>query len=70
MVALAWLIIMTLRLSPAATPGRATIAGQVVSDEFSILLSLFLYVPGVSDGRKKKRGQTKHWKKPRKVCYI
>jgi hypothetical protein len=38
MVALAWLIvstIMTLRLS-AATPGRATIAGPVVSDEFSM----------------------------------
>jgi hypothetical protein len=71
MVALAWLIIMTLRLS-AATPGRATIAGRVVSDEFSmrwcdVHFSVSLRTR-VSDEWEKKWGRTKHWKKE-KECY-
>ena len=77
MVALAWLIIMTLRLNAAAaTYDRATIAEPVVSDEFSMrmvrrpffFLCLFTY-QGFQTNGKKKLGQTKHSKKKKGECY-
>ena len=78
MVALAWLIIMTLRLNAAAaTYGRATIAEPVVSDEFSMrmvrrpffFLCLFTYQGFQTNGKKKNWDKLNIRKRKKGECY-